>query len=65
MTCLNLSVTLDETRDSADIVSTDGDGKIETSLKVGATIEAYLVIVNYITIYEECTVTDNPIGNTI
>lgn len=47
------------------IVSTDGDGKIETSLKVGATIEAYLVIVNYITIYEECTVTDNPIGNTI
>jgi len=27
MTCLNFSVTLDETRDSADIVSTDGDGK--------------------------------------
>lgn len=65
MTCLNFSVTLDETRDSADIVSTDGDGKIKTSLKVGATTEAYLVIVDYITKYEECTVTDNPIGNTI
>lgn len=60
----DFTITLSETGESAPDIGmtlnpTDAEGKTETTLKVGTTYEAYLVIDDDTTQYEEFTVSED------